>query len=159
MIPRKKRSGGAKTPEGKAVSSANAKKHGLSLQQASDPSERELISTYFSELIDYYKPESPLEEMQLERVALCRAKLTRLYEYEQNRLALVLERGQVSESLHSLILEKIDEVSARMALKLSDSEDVYLPYEISCDELMKIVQEAESLGREVELLLAFIDFQ
>jgi hypothetical protein len=46
-----------------------------------------------------------------------------------------------------------------MALKLSDSEDVYLPYEISCDELMKIVQEAESLGREVELLLAFIDFQ
>lgn len=79
MTGRVKKGGGSKSPGGRQASSQNAKKHGLSLERASDPAERELVQIYLDELLDYYSPQSPLERMQLERVALCRAKLARQY--------------------------------------------------------------------------------
>ena len=55
-----KRSGGPKTLQGKARSSKNATSHGLTSVAPSNPNEKALVDSYSKELIEYYKPESPL---------------------------------------------------------------------------------------------------
>ncbi len=83
-----KRSGGPKTTQGKARSSKNATSHGLTSMRPSNPSEKALIESFAQELTDYYKPKSPLEQLQIQRIAICRAKLAYLYDLEQVKLAL-----------------------------------------------------------------------
>lgn len=80
--------GGPKTETGKSRSSLNATKFGVSTFRAIDDEEKQLVDRFTKDLLEYYQPQSPLEIMQLERIALCRAKLTRLYEVERTRLQL-----------------------------------------------------------------------
>lgn len=77
-----KRSGGPKTIEGKSRSSKNATFHGLTSMVPSNSNEKALVDSYSKELIEYYKPESPLEQLQIQRIATCRAKLAYLYDLE-----------------------------------------------------------------------------
>jgi len=149
MTGRASKGGGAKLPQGRQVASQNAKKHGLSLERASDPAERELVQLYLDELLDYYSPQSPLERMQLERVALCRAKLARLYEYERDRLELVRQRLVFTEDSDSLDLQQIDQNLASVAVSLAESRKIYLPLDIQVDEALAIAKESKVLGREV----------
>ena len=90
MISRKN-IGGPKTPQGKRKVSRNATKHGLSTMKPTDASEQTLIKNFSQELISFYKPSSPLEFFQIERIAICRAKLAKLYEVEDTRLQLAQE--------------------------------------------------------------------
>ena len=99
-----KRSGGPKTVQGKARSSKNATSHGLTSISPSNSNEKALVDSYTQELTDYYKPESPLEQLQIRRIAMCRAKLAYLYDLEQVKLALVVKE---LESQPEKILEKI----------------------------------------------------
>lgn len=77
----KPRSGGPRTETGKQISSMNATRHGLTSTRAL-PDEIEMVEAFTQELIDYYKPESPLEVMQIQRIAFCRAKLAKLADIE-----------------------------------------------------------------------------
>ncbi len=99
-----KRSGGPKTTQGKARSSKNATSHGLTSMRPSNPSEKALIESFAQELTDYYKPKSPLEQLQIQRIAICRAKLAYLYDLEEVKLALAAKE---LESQPEKILEKI----------------------------------------------------
>ena len=83
-----KRGGGPKTAKGKARSSVNATTHGLNSRVQSNSEEKALVQAYIKELADYYDPQSPLEKLQIERIAICRAKLHYLYELEQIKLSL-----------------------------------------------------------------------
>jgi len=83
-----KRSGGPKTAQGKVRSSKNATSHGLTSMAPSNSTEKALVDSYSKELIEYYKPESPLEQLQIRRIAICRAKLAYLYDLEQVKLSL-----------------------------------------------------------------------
>ena len=83
-----KKLGGPNTLAGKLKVSKNATKHGLSTMQASNDSEQALIDQFSQELHHFYKPENPLEIFQIQRIAICRAKLARLYEVESVRLQL-----------------------------------------------------------------------
>lgn len=55
------------------------------------------MANFIIELTDFYQPQSPLEKLQIERIALARAKLTRLYETEQ--ASLDLEINKLAQSL------------------------------------------------------------
>lgn len=77
-----KRSGGPKTVHGKARSSKNAISHGLTSLAPSNSNERALIDAYVQELTEYCQPNSPLERLQIQRIATCRAKLAYLYDLE-----------------------------------------------------------------------------
>lgn len=83
------RSGGPRSPEGKARSSQNALKLGVTTMNISSASEQKMVDEYVLELTEYYQPKSPLEKLQIQRIGICRAKLARLYEVEQVRLKLV----------------------------------------------------------------------
>ena len=137
-----KRTGGPKTATGKARSSKNATSHGLTSMVASNSNEKALIDSYSKELIDYYKPQSPLELLQIQRIATCRAKLAYLYDLEQVKLSLAIKE---LESQPEKILEKIPGaagMAAGMAKDLINTGQIHLPcrldlplLEVICDEI------------------------
>jgi hypothetical protein len=122
-----KRSGGPKTVEGKSRSSKNATSHGLTSMAPSNSNEKALVDAYSRELIEYYKPESPLEQLQIQRIATCRAKLAYLYDLEQVKLSLAAKE---LESQPEKILEKIPGATGLamgMAKDLITSGQIHLP--------------------------------
>jgi len=63
------RLGGPKTPEGKAVSRLNARRHGI-FASALTRFDREELWAIHAELYDWLCPVGPLEEMLVEKLAL-----------------------------------------------------------------------------------------
>ena len=98
------KSGGPKSPAGKVKASKNAVTHGLTASSAHGALEVANVKKYVDELVAYYKPKSPLELLQIERIALCRSKLARLYEVEQASLDLVINDMSTNPML---ILERM----------------------------------------------------
>jgi hypothetical protein len=144
------RRGGPKTAVGKARSASNAKIHGLTSKLPADAQEKALIEAYAKELIDHYKPKSPLEILQIERIALCRAKLQYLYDLERVKIALA---SKELESQPERILEKITGVSALargMAQERITEGEVYLPCRLDISLLKVICQEIEGHSGAIE---------
>lgn len=92
MASKSRRSGGPRSTVGKAKSSQNSLKHGLTTAAPSSELEKTLMANFITELTDFYQPQSPLEKLQIERIALARTKLARLYETEQARLDLEVNK-------------------------------------------------------------------
>ena len=66
---------GPKTELGKQQSAKNSTTHGARSESITGPNEQAHFDTFLKELIDFYKPQGPLEKLQLERIATCTAKL------------------------------------------------------------------------------------
>ena len=75
------KSTGPKTRAGKAIAARNATIHGLTSNQVL-PDEVQMVDDFVKELAAYYKPQSPLEVLQIQRIAFCRAKLAKLMDIE-----------------------------------------------------------------------------
>ncbi len=145
-----KRSGGPKTVQGKARSSKNATSHGLTSAAPNNANEKSLIDGYVKELTEFYKPSSPLERLQIQRIATCRAKLAYLYELEQIKLALAAKE---LESQPEKILEKIPGalgLAAGMAKECITSGDIYLPCRLDPALLEAICHEIKELHGVLE---------
>jgi hypothetical protein len=83
------RSTGPKTTEGKARSSRNNLRHGLTGQVTVMPNEdREAHDNFCGELIDSFKPESPLELQLAQSIAEDNWRLNRVRAIENNMFAL-----------------------------------------------------------------------
>ena len=80
---------------GKARSSLNAVSHGLTSSRVL-PDEVQLVESYVRELTEHYEPQSPLEALQIQRIALCRAKLAKLMDIELAGRELALSRAVAS---------------------------------------------------------------
>jgi hypothetical protein len=145
-----KRSGGPKTSEGKARASKNATSHGLTSMVPSNSNEKALIDSYSKELIDYYKPQSPLESLQIQRIATCRAKLAYLYDLEQVKLSWAAKE---LESQPEKILEKIPGASGLamgMAKELITSGQIHLPCRLDLPLLEAICDEIHQMHGAIE---------
>jgi len=145
-----KRSGGPKTTQGKARSSKNATSHGLTSMRPSNLSERALIESFAQELTDYYKPKSPLERLQIQRIAICRAKLAYLYDLEEVKLALAAKE---LESQPEKILEKIPGATGLalgMATEFIASGQIHLPCRLNLPLLEEICDEIHSMHGAME---------
>lgn len=145
-----KRGGGPKTQQGKARSAMNAKTHGITSSKPNDANEKALIKAFSKELFDYYDPQSPLEKLQIERIAVCRAKLQYLYELEQVKLALA---SKELEAQPEKILEKITEASALsrgMAKEFILEGQMFLPCRLDIKLLKDICAEIDSLSGVLE---------
>lgn len=75
------KSTGPKTKTGKAIAARNATSHGLTAKHVLTD-EVQMVDDFVKELSDYYKPQSPLEVLQIQRIAFCRAKLAKLMDIE-----------------------------------------------------------------------------
>jgi|GEM_PF-863672 len=145
-----KRSGGPKTVEGKSRSSKNATSHGLTSMAPSNSNEKALVDSYSKELIEYYKSESPLEQLQIQRIARCRAKLAYLYDLEQVKLSLAVKE---LESQPEKILEKIPAATGLamgMAIDLITSGQIHLPCRLDLPLLESICDEINQMHGVIE---------
>lgn len=125
------RSTGPKSAHGKAKSSQNAVSHGLTSNRVM-PDEIRMVEEFIQELTDYYKPESPLEVLQIQRIAFCRAKLAKLIDIEvagreiaRRQIELEPERvmqrlTQYPENLRRLALASMRGESVLSALGLDE---------------------------------------
>jgi hypothetical protein len=145
-----KRSGGPKTLQGKARSSKNATSHGLTSVAPSNPNEKALVDSYSKELIEYYKPGSPLEQLQIQRIAICRAKLAYLYDLEQVKLALVAKELELQPEK---ILGKIPGATGLamgMAIEFITSGEIHLPCRLDPPLLEAICDEIKQMSGVIE---------
>jgi hypothetical protein len=145
-----RRSGGPKTVEGKSRSSKNATSHGLTSMVPSNSNEKALVDSYSKELIEHYKPESPLEQLQIQRIARCRAKLAYLYDLEQVKLSLAAKE---LESQPEKILEKIPSATGLamgMAIDLITSGQIHLPCRLDLPLLESICDEINQMHGVME---------
>lgn len=104
------KSTGPRSKSGKAVSAQNATSHGLTSSHAL-PDEVAMVNNFSKELVKYYKPESPLETLQIQRIAFCRAKLAKLIDIEI--AGRELYRREI-ENNPQKILEKIPNYPERL---------------------------------------------
>lgn len=138
-----KKKGGPQTVAGKAISAKNSTKHGLTTQTPSSPKEKEIVNGYIQDLTAHYKPESPLERIQIERIAICKAKLDRLYEVERVQLELatkkfiedpnpILDQIDMAKGLdRGMVMELIKYGEVTLPCKLKDKD-----LEIICEEVL-----------------------
>jgi hypothetical protein len=91
-----KRSGGPKTAKGKAISARNALKHGLRASAPVAGPEQQVMALQVNQLTAYYRPQSPLEHLQIQRIARCAAKLETLYAIERARAEMALLQAQAT---------------------------------------------------------------
>jgi hypothetical protein len=116
----------------------------------SNPNEKALVDSYTQELTNYYKPESPLEQLQIRRIAMCRAKLAYLYDLEQVKLALVAKE---LESQPEKILEKIPGATGLamgMAIEFITSGEIHLPCRLDPPLLEAICDEIKQMSGVIE---------
>ena len=146
----RKGSGGPITAEGKAISSKNALKLGLSSMSVNGADEKKLVDEYVDELTNYYRPQSPLEKLQIQRIAICRAKLARLYETERIRLELV----QVNlENFPEIVFKEMgvtDGLSQSMALEGIRYGLITLPCDLPEENLEAIAAEVDHFHGELK---------
>lgn len=90
-LPKRARSGGPKTAAGRAAGSNNALKHGLTAAGAVTVGEADRANSLRSALLAQYTPQTPLEKLQIERIARTAAKLQRLHEIEEAAFRLAQE--------------------------------------------------------------------
>lgn len=149
-----KKKGGPQTIAGKAVASQNSTVHGLTSSRPSSLKEKEAVQAYVQELTYYYKPDSPLEKLQIERIAICKVKLDRLYEVEQVQLELTTQKfkndpDQILDQIpaakgivRGMVKELIQYGELTLPCKLKDEE-----LELICEEVVhfrkKILKESD----------------
>lgn len=68
------------------------------------PDEIRMVDEFTQELTLYYKPESPLEVLQIQRIAFCKAKLAKLIDIEV--AGREIERRQIDLS-PELVMQKL----------------------------------------------------
>lgn len=131
------KSTGPKSAKGKSISASNATTHGLTSTRAL-PDEIQMVDEFVKELTNYYKPQSPLEVLQIQRIAFCRAKLAKMIDIEV--AGRELYRREI-ESHPELVFKKLnqysDEVKYLASLELCDQSSLkYLNIDKGCLQLI-----------------------
>lgn len=140
---------GPNTPAGKAKSAANSTVHGLRSNHISTTEQKAIYDSFLKELFEFYNPQSPLEKLELERIATCKAKLQTLYALENAKLNVMYrEYGSNPQQL----LKKygsLDPLVKGMMYELIRWKTLILPCNLDADTLEKIHLEIESFSGEI----------
>lgn len=145
---KKSRSTGPKSAQGKAKSSQNAVSHGLTSSRVM-PDEVAMVESFTQELTSYYKPQSPLEVLQIQRIAFCRAKLAKLIDIEL--AGRELERRMIDLDPER-VMDQLTQFSSQLrdlALKTIKGRGVLKTLGMDEATLQKIRQEIQSLGQTI----------
>jgi hypothetical protein len=149
-LPKKSR-GGPKTVRGKQASSQNSLVHGATSNKITNSEQGTLVDAHVQELIAYYNPESPLEKLQIQRIALCKAKLDSLYDLEQVKLQIAEEDLKRAPEL---VMEKIgagDGLARAFAETIFNGYELELPMGLTPDSLRVYASEINAVGGQLEL--------
>lgn len=143
------KSTGPKTKAGKAISALNSTSHGLTSNRAL-PDEIQMIDDFVKELTAYYKPQSPLEVLQIQRIAFCRAKLAKLIDIEV--AGRELYRREI-ESHPELVFDKLTQYSEtlkHMAAMELRGESIFKSLNLDKGTLQAIAKEIREFVGTIE---------
>ncbi len=135
------------TSSSKRSSARNSTKHGITAVTLIDENERTQFASYVDQLTQYYQPQSPLEKLQIERIAMCRSKLSRLYEVEQAKLALALSKLDASPNLVIEQMPHLKELAKSMLLEKVHSGEWLYPCQLSFEQIEAIALEVGNILR------------
>ncbi len=140
---------GPNTEPGKVHASKNAMTHGLTALVHESPGELELTQAHTKQLLEHYRPDSPIESLQVSRVARTWAKLDRSYEQERAKLALALYELESTPSNATSSMKDGSDLELSIANRLLDGKELPLPFSISEEEVIKVAEEAKALKGQV----------
>ena len=154
MAPAKR---GPNTPSGKEKSSKNAVTHGLRSTQPVSTEEINDHDSFLKELVEFYKPKGPIEQLQLERIATCKAKLNSLYELERAKQALLIDQHRadtdkyIKESFGSspLVRGMMKELFLLEKIGYPYPNFIFLPCQLNIKLLSEIVDEIDAFHGEL----------
>jgi hypothetical protein len=140
---------GPNSADGKVRASKNALTHGLTAVVHEVPGELELVLAYTKKLTEHYQPDSPLESLQVSRVARTWAKLERSYEQERAKLALALYEFESAPGNITDTMKEGSELELDFANMFLDGRALLLPFSISEEEVVGVAKEARTLKGQV----------
>jgi hypothetical protein len=146
----KKSGGGPKSTRGKQTSSQNAVVHGATSNNFFSNSQKVFVDQYVQELVAYYRPVSPLEILQIQRIALCKAKLDALYELEQHKLQIALEDLKRDPKLVMDSVYSTEDLTRSFAETLSQGKQINLPMDLTGDQLKIFSEEINRAGGKLD---------
>ena len=141
--------GGPKTAEGKRASSQNSLVHGATSNNVVSADQKALVVRYEHELTAYYKPDSPLEKLQIQRIALCKAKLDALYELELVKLQIAKVELEGNPKLALDRVYPSEDLARSFAQDLSKGCQLSLPMNLTPELLKTFSKEINSAGGKI----------
>ena len=136
----------------------NAVSHGLTSTRVM-PDEVQMVQEFTHELTEYYKPESPLEVLQIQRIAFCRAKLAKLIDIELAGREMARKEIELHPEMVTARLTQYSSSLKAMALEVIAGAQPLRKFGLDAPTLTAIVQEFEGfagvLEGEEDLPLAF----
>jgi hypothetical protein len=141
---------GPKSIRGKINSSGNSTDHGLRSNKLTTVDQEESYQQYLKELIDYYRPQGPIERLELERITICKVKLESLYELERAKTKLLLSQFKIDEQKEISSLKTLKPLVMGMLKELFLFKKIALPCNFKYDELSAIVNEVISFNGDIE---------
>ncbi len=146
----KKPMGGPKTAKGKQASSQNALVHGATSNNVVSADQRVQVEQYIQELMAHYRPESPLEKLQIQRIALCRAKLDALYELELVKLQIAKAELEGNPKTALDRVYPSQDLTRSFAQNLSNGGQLSLPMNLTPELLEIFSKEINSAGGKID---------
>jgi len=110
-----------------------------------------LVEQFVQELTAYYQPASPLEKMQIQRIALCKAKLDALYEIERVKHQIASEDLKRAPEL---VMQKIsagDALTKEFTQALSGGRKLDLPMGLFPELIAAISLDINALDGKIEV--------
>ena len=145
-----KRTGGPKTAQGKAVSARNSLQHGLRSRTAMPGAEQQAMDALVAQLAAYYRPRSPLETLQIQRIARCAAKLNTLYAVEKAKTALALMGSQATDDQAMLQFAHYPAAARNLALELMQPSQTNPKFGLTDTMLNQLCQEMDDFAGVLE---------
>lgn len=123
--------GGVKTDKGKEAIRFNARKHGI-LGNLVTEYENDFYTNYLDQLFDEFKPETVIENILVERIALHYLKLYRLTKAESEFIKSCLQPAKTMDCVLFGVIEKgftpqLNEQNMQHLV------DIYCRYEVACE--------------------------
>jgi hypothetical protein len=146
----KKSAGGPKTAEGKHASSKNALVYGATSNNPFSSEQKSVVAQYVHELMAYYKPESLQETLQVQRIALCKAKLDGLCELEQVKLQIAADNQKTDPKM---LMGKVylgEDLTRSFARTLSDAKPLEFPMDLTPQLLSIFSEEIRKAGCKLD---------
>lgn len=141
---------GPKTLSGKQTSARNAVSHGLRSTQPIGPQQLEIYDSFLNELVEFYKPEGPIERLQLERIATCKAKLQSLHDLEKAKLELLTKETRANQKTYVDKMTYLDPLVRGMMKELLLLKSFTLPCHLNLDQLTDLVEEMSAFSGELQ---------
>jgi hypothetical protein len=139
---------GPKTAVGKLHSSKNSTKHGLSSSELMGVAQEKIFRATLAELVKHYQPQTPLQKIQLERIAICKTKLRDAYQLEANKLQLIRDEAEV-HSLDPKDFGRVSKLALGMLREMSIFKVLTLPAHLTPNILEAINAEIEAFQDDV----------